>query len=101
MGTGAALYDPASKNFPSTIMAMGVKRALPLGEICTNPMARGPLTEAGLWPNCDVRSWASTGELESNVADARMTANIRLRYNQGLLSNDLISKDRREERRGE
>src|ERR1035437_827595 len=64
------------------MMAMGVRRALPLGESWISPRARGPLVDAGLCPYCGIGPWATSHELASQVEAAKVTANIRLRYNQ-------------------
>src|SRR5450432_2092866 len=63
------------------MMAMGVKRALPFGKSWTSPRARGPLAEGGLCPYCGIGPWATSHELASQVEAAKVTANIRLRYN--------------------
>src|SRR5208282_2578149 len=63
------------------MMAIGMKRAfLPVGESCTNPSARGPLSTC-LRPYCGIVTWAASREPASNIATAQMTANIPLRYN--------------------
>src|SRR5271163_4191946 len=81
MGTGAALYEPASKNFPSIITAIGMIRPfLPLAGSCISASARGPLTAAALCPYCGT-GCARPGELATQIAAAQMTAIIPLRYN--------------------
>ena len=63
------------------MMAMGVRRALPFGESWISPKARGPLADPGLCPNCGIGPWATSHGLASQIVAAKVTANIRLRYN--------------------
>src|SRR4030088_3203876 len=67
------------------MMAMGVRRALPLGESWMSPIARGPLLDGGLCPYCVIGpwavTWATSHKLTSKIEAAKVTANIRLRYN--------------------
>src|SRR3977135_1954263 len=63
------------------MIAMGVRRALPLPESWTSPIARGPLLDAGLRPYCGIGPWAWTHGPGSQIEAAKVTANIRLRYN--------------------
>src|SRR5437879_11544986 len=46
-----------------------------------SPTARGPLVDAGLCPYCGIGPWAWSHELASQIEVAKVTANIRLRYN--------------------
>src|SRR5450755_861788 len=63
------------------MMAMGMRRPLlPLGESWTRARARGPLSTARR-PCCMMVPCASSHELASKNEAAKVTANIRLRYN--------------------
>jgi peroxiredoxin Q/BCP len=63
------------------MMAIGIRRPLPFGEIWINPNARGPLTASALRPNCVVGACATSHELPTQTDAAKVTANSPLRYN--------------------
>ncbi len=51
------------------MMAIGMRRAfLPVGESWTSARARGPLSDAGLWPYCVAVSWAVNNELANPIS---------------------------------
>src|ERR1700758_3886061 len=58
------------------MIAIGIRRALPLGRICTRPMARGPLLTFALPMNCADGTCARLKTSANNV-----TAEARVRYN--------------------
>jgi peroxiredoxin Q/BCP len=78
-----------------------MKRAfLPLGEICTSPSARGPLSAGGLRPS-GASVCAASNELVIAISPAKMTAYRPLRYNHDLHKHDRKEHKPPDQRRGE
>jgi len=67
---------PASKNWPSTRMQTGMRRALPFSGSCNKAVARGPLLLVPLRPDCARSNFGAP-----RIKSRQMTAQLLLRYN--------------------